>query len=94
MPLEKQSLFFLSKFVLGLTTKNKVQMVLISIPVDICKKIRSGGLIMKFPSKEYKQKANTAFEGCFEQDPPFLVSEPRKLKLAQFSILLQVWIVQ
>ena len=36
-------------------------------------------LIMKFSSKECKQKANTAIKDYFEQDPQFLVFEPRKL---------------
>ena len=35
---------------------------------------------MKFPSKESKQKAGAAVKGCFERDPQFQVSEPRKLK--------------
>ena len=44
--------------------KNKVQMALKSMPLDSCKKNRNGGLMMKFPSKECKQRANAAIKGC------------------------------
>ena len=57
--------------------RSKVQTALKSIPVDSCKKTKNGGLVVKFPSKECKQKAGTAVKGCFEQDPKFQVSEPR-----------------
>ena len=55
-------------------------MALKSIPVDSCKQRRNGCLVMKFPSKECKQKANAAINECFELDPQFLMPEPRKLK--------------
>ena len=48
------------------SAKNKVQMALKSIPVDGSKKTRNGGLVMEFPFKEYRQKANAAIKGCFE----------------------------
>ena len=35
---------------------------------------------MKFPSKECKQRAGAAVKKCFNQDPQFQVSEPKKLK--------------
>ena len=41
---------------------------------------------MKFPSKEYKQKAIAAIKGCFHQDSQFLVAELTNLKPKMASV--------
>ena len=61
------------------TVKSSVQAALRSIPVNSCRERRKGGLVIKFPSKECKEKASTAIEGCLGRDSQMSVSEPKKL---------------
>ena len=40
------------------TAKTSVELALKSIPIDSCRKMKNGGLVVKFPSKELKDRAS------------------------------------
>ena len=48
------------------------------IPVDTCRKSRNGGFVIKFPSKDTKEKACAAISTYLDNDS-VTVSEPKKL---------------
>ena len=60
--------------------KTTVELALKSIPVDSCRKTKNGGLVVKFPSKEFKDRASSAIERQLGQDSDFSVSKPMKIK--------------
>ena len=49
------------------------------IPVKSCKPTKSGGLVIKFPSKEIMSSAANAMRGCLGDAPVLHVSEPKKM---------------
>ena len=57
----------------------EIEKALDEIQVTSCRKIKSGGLLMKFPSKEVMDKASHAIEGHLGPDHTMSVSEPKKM---------------
>ena len=58
---------------------NKVEEALGEIQVTSCRRIKSGGLLMKFPSKEVMNKASHAIDGHLGPDHVMKVTEPKKM---------------
>ena len=57
----------------------EIEKALGEIQVTSCRKIKSGGLLMKFPSKEVMNKASHAIDGHLGPDHAMRVTEPKKM---------------
>ena len=58
---------------------SEIEEALGEIQVTSCKKIKSGGLLMKFPSREVMNKASSAIDGHLGPDHTMKVTEPKKM---------------
>ena len=56
-----------------------VKVSLEDIPVKSCKPTRSGGLVIKFPSREVMNNAASVLSASLENTPDLSVSEPKKM---------------
>ena len=57
----------------------EIEKALDEIQVTSCRKIKSGGLLMKFPSKEAMEKASNAIDNHLGPDHTMSVTEPKKM---------------
>ena len=56
--------------------RTSCKLALKSIPVDSCRKTRNGGLVVKFLSKELKDRASSTIQRQLGQESDFSVSKP------------------